>query len=801
MAEKKHGAFATNNVDLMESNLSVEISTFKDSHLSKVESHDSYFLGENLELDSKNKYKIILEKILSGSYEISNLDGYDINGLGNFVLEEIKNEKYFTPLAKLSVKIIFFSSFENIARVSTLTKKLLEISKSLVNLNDGSYNEFYDLLTENLSSSQLKKLYDAFVPEEALPEVTAKLKTRKRKKQERTRKRAIKKRNNRTVSIKNRVKVTEAIINLMDNRNRYGSTPNSVNSNYKVSFFGLDDSAREAVCWRELEREKTGNKDLARLAGAVAWNIWLFKKPLLQKYCEEKGIEYKKLGFLETAELTKEAMAYFSEEEIGEILDGAVERKMKGYERRYVEGAKEKKKGHAVSIGAEFEIIKPKFELGLIYAWYESLDREKRGDKLTDNPKIEEGFMLLAEVKDAKRDYEYLFKELEALEEFLNGPYIKGMPPGDLKNLKKRRKEYRQNLKKAEKYYLGITKLLEKLLLIPDEESTYSPQNSFSRSTGWVDFPKVSDIAIEAFDMFTHHMSQLQSLGHRHTTDSFGEHAFDFNEGDSTRDPYGLYLREIWELAEGGFHDLEVDRRPLHVTLGFYEYALEAKEKNRAKFLEIGYNDFSNGKELKIYQESSLLNFVMYSTGWANRELIESFRDLDRKKKKRKQRATIVSFKDTGRSTAIRARHEGTTALGLEFRMFAPSKRDLPRLFSALGDLGTAMVSYIKINEGGSDKIDKVDLELAEVWGDFREKAMNIYMSGFSENYKLKLIQSGEYKKLFFDANYWVKGNPDFVNQFYRKMSDDFDQPEGVVADMRTLVRDTKRKVKDILEG
>ncbi len=579
-------------------------------------------------------------------------------------------------------------------------------------------------------------------------------------------------------------------------------------SGSSVSYLGLDRSGKEALCWRELELSKSGNIELARIAATIAWKIWLFKVPLLEAYCREKNVDMEGLNFSMRAQLTKEAVENFSDEERAIILDTAVEREVEKRKKSLVPEDREEFKGKRVSLGDELEIIEPPVETAAIYGWYENLDRSTNEDSMAHMDTIQEVFEIVSNYKDAEVQLVTSAKKIAKAKRLL---LQKPERVGRSKSIEK--KEFftsqvlelvedidNQRVKKILLNYIAETEngifesdllknviqVLElaykkKLLDVQQLKVTFFDlyervefDEGYASLSSSVSGVSGSSTTVKIMlDVFKHHMGQAQVLGHKYKSDSYGEHALAHVSGDY-KNPYGMYSRELWELAQAGFHDLEVDARPMHLTIGWEAYMKRGLSLPSSVFLS----------------EASILNFALMGSGTGFRQYILDYKKANEEAKaKGKRRARIDYHGDTGRMDIIRFR-QSMPYTQMEFRGFAPSKWDLPRLQKDLGYLGTAMIAYL-FCKYCPDSADEIDKQLSEIWLQFRArvKAMHSKKKKF-----LSLENANEWQ---FDEQYYV-GRRENVEYFYDVVSSSYGKKRGFMAEMNRAVREARVAVMKI---
>ncbi len=580
-----------------------------------------------------------------------------------------------------------------------------------------------------------------------------------------------------------------------------------------ANFLGLDRSGREALCWRELELSRALNEDYSRLAATIAWRIWLFKEPLAQHYASSHNIDFSSLSFSQRAEITKTAAEHYSEEEMAAILDAAVEAELEKRKGLLVPETRKKFKGKKVTLGAELEIINPPFELGLQYSWYENLDRNLFGDSLAHSEEINDDFLRFAQWKDAQEvlsNVKRLAFKVQNLQKYINIDDRSAISDEEKKRVEDDVRELISQIDTAEvrmpfldymnssefdyldRELLQILNQIWNLRLMQSvsrERNLREQFNAFIEKTeGEQRYKKLAVYKYDYFlqdlsrkasimlDAYKHHMGQAQAIGHNYTYDSLGEHALSYVSGDF-KQPYRLYAREIWGLAQAGFHDLETDSRPMHITIGWEEY------------FDRGFSISSDD----VLREASILNAGLMATGVGFRKYNTSFQaeysETMRKKKKHKQ---IINYGDTGRRRVLRSRQFTDEYWTIEFRGFSPSKKDIPRLFNQVGWLGTAMIAYLCC-EKYPHQVDDVDRQLAQVWETYRETMVELFE------------KERDFPPLF-KANSWKVG--DFTDSvegrqltnFYRAVSRSNIRQSGFAINVKAAVFAAEKGVQRIFE-
>ena len=762
----------------------------------------------------KSELKQLLLELIEHSYsdtQIGHLDfsyNHQLGVVSRVLISELEKKDHLSAILRAGIKLLIALSLTRYKETLPLVEEsLFKILVRLKERKTTDFEWFYDTLTASLTPSQLEKLVrisvpegiaprpavivadthrlaklrSLFVPEPELPEVPEQRQSE--------------------------YSVAARLIKL------YTSQPyTSVVSGSSAAFLGLDRSGREAICWRELEMSRSKNKDLAKLAGTIAWKIWLFKRPLLKQYCHDNAIEYASLSFSQRAELTQQAVQTYSQEAAVKILDDAVEKELESRKKRFKPETRAEFKGKRVSIGAELEMNEPPFELGILYGWYENLEREQNNDSLAFKEVIEEQFTQLAAWKDAQErkhtvskfakqtadllqqvsaasesdqsaqlDGDLVYQQVIELVENITNQPLKELLEKMMANrnigvatnprfLEKINAYWQNEQAAAESNELQKEHEFHSLLFKNRGKEEYQQMQS---TIGLPRDRRTSPEQRKVFDIFQHYMGQAQALGHAHSFDSYGEYALAPIDGDF-QDPYGLFSREIWELAHGARHDLEVAERPLHITIGWEAYTRRGLKLEQEELL----------------RESSLLNFALTASGVGYRKYAEDFHaaNMQAQSEGEPSRVQITQYGDSGRATMIRFRGQNYPQT-VEFRGFAPSKSDLPKLAKQLGNLGTAMIGWFAFNK--LDSFDIVDVELARIWSEFRVKLVAIYK------------QYDNFPQLF-NANHWGQGGyGDFyalISNFYTEISNSMDDKDGFMQTVARLVKDTEMKVKAVFK-
>lgn len=721
-----------------------------------------------------------------------------INKIGNKIVNELQSGNTLTDIHKAGIQLLI-SLLMNDDR-GVLINVQISLESILDNLEGKreDYEWFYNTLLQNLTQSQQDKLKRAFVPELLdLPLVEQPNNEVSKPKL------IIKKISKYFVPDHDQIPredfntrmQSKFVIRLIE---LFASTSyNKSVSESSAGFLGLDRAGKEAVCWQQLELSRSNNEDLSRLAGAIAWKVWLLKNPLLKKYCLDNGIEFNDLSFSKRAELTKKAVETYSEEERTSILDQAVEKELERRKKRFQPETRPEFKGKRVSIGVELEIIYPPFDLGVIYAWYENLDRSSVGETMVYEKEVNEQFSRLAVVRDLQELYRKVSHISQKADELVKKVDSTNREETDRDVLRSRvqelidlipNQEFKVKLiskseglelgiidpnilKSISNYWKSVLYMIDLKRLKAKEQfdsliETKLGEEEYEKKSFYGLRQKISRDAKIMLDFFLHQMGQAQSLGHKFSYDAYGEHALDYVSGDH-HDPYGLLSREIWELAHSLFHDFEFDERPMHITIGWKE--------RFERGLKIS--------ELDVTTECSILNFALIVSGLGNRKFIQDFHEKNLLAiSEGREGADVLDYYENGRSTFIRYRgFQPKSVDSIEFRGFAPSKNDFPKLASKLGNLGTAMIAWFAVQEPGG--YDQVDSKLAEIWTNFRERI------------------EAEYNKYYqfpplFEANYWMwQSNLPKITNLYREISNTLYVEDGLMNTVAKIVTDAERQV------
>lgn len=703
-----------------------------------------------------------------------------VSQIAAFIEKTILEKKQLTKQAKDLIDLMLAISLNGSYGVLETNRSGLIKVLNLLEADSEDFNWFYKRVTSHLSQSQLLKMQEAVLG----------LRYKNKK-----------------IDFASKHKLITEIIKLFNHCefDDYKIT----NIHDSTSFLGLDASGKEAIVWQKLELSRSGDGNLARLAGVIAWRNWLFKEPILKAYCLKNGIDFNKLPFSKRAALTKKAISRFSKAKLAEIIDESIQVELDRRKKSLEVEENPKFINKRVSMGIELEMSGLIFELAIIYAWYENLDRSLAGDSIAYSNEIERLFKQMGEFKDQKEVADKFKVKKSDIAQIIKS-FRKDLTADELNDLKKQvepiisdlpDKSLKDSLElwlKDNPINLDVLQLIQKIwetkfdsvnqsftksresfrslfLKTPKTHSKYISQSVFANEMP----PEYPDIAKKLLDIFKHHMGQIQPLGHKLRRDAFGEYALAHTSGNF-KDPYRFNLRETWELAKTAFHNLNVDNRPMHVTIGWKE--------------DVDKRRISISLDL-VYKESSLLNFALMSTGWTNRSFITEFKEKNEAKLAAEgTKATVSKIKDIGQGRLINFRESSRSLYGVEFRGFSPAPgMDQARLFSALGNLGTAMKAYMVVESVSDDKDDKekvddVDLKLHKIWQKFRNKVEIIYG------------RAGTLPSLF-KANDWQ--SDDFsqpITNFYLKMSEDLDKDEGLVADMRKLIQETISDVDQVFD-
>lgn len=741
-------------------------------------------------LQKISEYDLNEKKYLSVEYDSV------VRRIGDVILRQMQDRTQLTQILKAGIQLLISLSMAQ--RRGVIENVGMYLGLILSDLKEKKATDFewlYDTLTQYLTQSQLEKLTKAYMPDGIEP-------------------RSVTGKNANLLGRMRSALVADTVPADFSQKREsefemaskliklYTSlTYKSIVKGSSAGFLGLDRSGKEAISWKELEMSRSKNKDLAKLAGAVAWKTWLFKRPLLKKYCADNNIVYADLPFSQRAELTKKALETYREEEVSKILDDAVEAELERRKKVFKPETREKFKGKRMSLGAELEINIPPIDLGVLYGWFENIDRERVNDNIAYKKEVEEQFAKLAVWRDLEEEYVKIWRIAQKAKDLLLAAtsdepiqtestvfnekvkeLVEQITKPDLKDLLSQVVSDPANnladpelLQVISDHWQGVLSRIE-----PKREA--AKKNFFAFVTPKSDDRGYARKGIQAmdhqkpasrdakimFDIFQHRMGQAQALGHPYKGDSFGEYAFDYISGDF-HDPYGLFSREIWELAHASFHDLEVTERPLHMTLGWREYY------NRGLVLT----------ESEAKREASLIHFALSFSGVGYRKAITDFHAQNLEAKAQgKEGATLTEYGDTGRETIIRIRESGYFST-MEFRGFAPSKKDFPKLSRQLGNLGTAMIAWFAVNK--LDNFDAIDVKLAKIYIEFRQKMVELH---------------AQYDNLpsLFNANRTTRSHNASVEQIYREISNTFEDEDGLMNRIAKLVSDTERQVEAVFK-
>lgn len=751
-------------------------STKRAKGLLKLPERVSREMNRTKNSDIFDTLETLAEEIKSGSFR--NMSAWLVPQISNYIEKVLIEKNSLSSESKYLIKtLLAFSFANNNIVIKSCEESLMKIIGKLVQFeNKDDLNWLFETLVSYLSKSQKSKLQEAYLSEST---------------------------DDSLIESGGKYLLTLKLIKLFYSHVRMMHMVNMDSP----GFLNLDNSAKEAVCWKELEFSRSKNPDFARLAGTIAWRNWLFKEPLLKAYCKQNDLDFKQLNFGQKADLTKKILTQFSQEEMAQILDEATSVELERRKAVLKTETNPKLINRRVSVGIELEVKTPPFELAVIYAWFENLDRSLANDSIAFNSEIDKLFQQIIKIKILMEDILDYTHASSAIGEISEG-YEKRIYVGKQEELKEKVNllisiipeqqfanglhawliENKVNLEVLEL----IKKYFEKILIIVrgklelekrnfifplTETNNTDPKYNVQAiigSTLRADLPDISHVLL---DIFKHHMGQSQMLGHGIGGDAFGEYALAYTSGNFKK-PYSAHLRETWELAKTAFHSLETKKRPMHATIGWKE-----DSKNRELLIQ----------EEIVKQESSLLHFALFCTGWMNREDILEFRDINRLKQAEGRRnATVEQYKDTGRGYLIRTRSDEDGLYGVEFRGLSPAGgMDQARLFEAFGDLGTAMKAYIfvesrKLNSLG--KIDSIDLKLHRIWKKFKEKVKKIHE------------QYNDFPNLY-DADSWKSyTHSHTLTNLFLVLSEDLDDEKGLVASMRNLIKETTEEINTYLD-
>lgn len=727
---------------------------------------------------------------------IDAIDQFEINRLTSFIDLRLEKGGKFDTETQVAIKLLLLMTLSKDERVLTSARsKLFDLIKLISKnkkqsrlwpsktgsdkVNEENLNWFYDQVISNFTESQIKKIIETHGLDSNMDIENP---TKEQKKE-----------------------LLEKLINLSTNNIKILDSKYSVrfiSKNDSPSYFGLDNCGKEAICWQQLEMSRSKNIDYGRLAATIAWKTWLFKKPLLKDYCLKNNIKHESLNFSEKARLTREAVLSYSEKEIATILDSSIEAELE--KRKSLLKVEENQKfiNKRVSMGIELEIGEPPFETALIYAWYENLDREQYDDSIAYSEKIEEMFKNLSALRDKESELQGINKKLSVSDQLLND--FTSDEDSKKENLLNRvnnlideieSEEIKMNLKnwlqtnEVNKEFLEVIKSyweskykrtqleVRKANLIfysfLDKERTqdYQPQRTASNKSLPI---RASNETYILLDLFSHHMGKIQAIGHSVGTDAYGEYNLAYTSANF-REPYRVNIRQNWELAEAGFHDLEIKSRPIHASIGWDE------DREKRKF---------HLKTESLRRKASVINFALMTTGWTNMQVIIDIKNNNEAIKKDGMITVVSEHRDTGRSKMVRERPDGEpNCYAVEFRGLSPRKNEHGRLFPALGNLGTIMKANLVAesdSEYSTDIADDVDKKLSEIWIRFETKVTDIY-NQFTSIAPL------------YDANAWAnERSSNSVKNFYLKVVEDYDKSDGVVAQMRSLILETNKEIDTV---
>lgn len=559
-----------------------------------------------------------------------------------------------------------------------------------------------------------------------------------------------------------------------------------------------------------------------RLAGALAWKHWLFKEPLLKAFCAKNGKDFHQLTFSEKAMFTKKATRRFSKKKMAEVIDQTIRDELTLLKNKLKPETRKEFLNKQVSMGVEREIGIVPFDLAAMYAWYENVDREIHGDSLPFAQETNELFQLVAQIKDNQEKIGQLTQKIGTLEQITDAlkkdatisssdlhslatSIIDGISDQQVKSALAKILE--NGLFFDPSVLDGIKNtILQRSINVAKDVSTrlkLTFNNLLQRSKDNYDDYKVlgskelgnpySNLARKMLDIFMYHMGQSQSLGHLVKSDSLGEYALQSTSGNF-KNPYRVNLRESSELFKNLFFDPTISA-PIHITIGWHEDAVEREV---------------HLTEDKVVPEASVLHFALIASTLGDKKTVDLYRKENEKFQTQEKRDGVVSsFKDTGRGLLIRRRWDQATKtffVAVEFRGFSPEPGvDQVRFFSSIGNLGTAMKSYLFVEQMQSEnkQPDAIDLALAQIWVDFRQKVELIYG------------QYGDIPPLT-NANRWLKTvsdidsqttskeNPEFsqekTTRFYQKLSEEQHKENGLVAQMKQLIVQTTQQIEAVFK-
>lgn len=730
----------------------------------------------------------IREPYLDGEMNDNDLSGddyQDVQDIDTYLEKylENKNLKFDKNIQYCTAVLLRLTISDHESYVQTANNELKKIIEALKN-NQTEFNRLYNYILKYFSKSQISKLNQAYLKKETNFE-----------------------------SAENKFKFLLKIVELIAPNST--KEKNIVNENEPQEFLGLDKHVREAVAWKELEYSRSKNKDLSRLAGAIAVKVWLFKEPLLKKYCEFKKIDFNSLKFSQKAKLTKKAMGYYSKDKIAEILDEAVEKELEKRKKTFSPELKTKYKNKRVSIGVELETGIPPFEIATMFSWYENIDRKSAGDSLVFAQTFEQIFEDFAKYKDIQQNMDILEKceliitkndkkrkskeIIEKVKSIINdieNTKVKNSFLDFLEKSKSVSMEFVTFLKKYLDTELQIAKAKYYSFKIKQKYEKRKYDSVAGDEMEGID-ENLPDKSHQLMDVFRHHMGQIQSLNHSVNGDAYGEYNLDYFRGN-LKNSHRFYLREIWELSKAGFHDLELKDRPLHVTIGWKND--DDKEDDDEENNELIPDDswevirseiIKKDEYIMLQKEASILNFALLTSGWGNKDFIFKLNQ-----RKNADSKLISDYSDSGRASIIRSRlkrkKNGKFIISaVEFRDFSTNQRDLPRLLQSLEQLGTAMRGFLTLegNKKNNQKKHNVDKKLHKIWLTFAKKVEDIH-DKFDDAPPL------------YDANSWINNDcSEKVNSYYKKLIEDFNKPDGVVIEMRNLIRKTVAEIEAVFEN
>ncbi|MBP7700507.1 hypothetical protein KA111_00430 [Candidatus Woesebacteria bacterium] len=754
-------------------------------------------LAKNLKNPKHEYIKGVLGiKEYSEPKQIIDIEDSNLFSIDYSVISKLKEKEELTDEIKLTISTIILylptNKKDEIIKAKSMILSILDKIKH----NENNVEWLYKELAKNLTKSQLEKI---------LKINDLKIDLNK-------------------IKSNQKIEIINPMLNMFTDLSTSKTHNAKLNKGDSTTFLGLDNSGKEAACWQKLEMKKSNNIDYARLAGYIAWRTWLFKKPLLKEYCRQKKLDYGNLNFSQRAKLTKEAVQKFSKDEMATILNSYIEKEL--HKRKKLLGVENRQAfiNKRATLGLELEIGELPFETAAIYAWYENLDRNSEGDSLAQTKDVNQLFKKLSIYRDENDltiNLNYLFaKTVELAGKIINEKkdesddtkfkdeliaLIKKIPKngdqpksfiswlsknkvskpflGAVLNHIRQKIDYHELLKKKAKF--DFDDLVE-INPSDSKNSKYISQYSSSGRMLENSHPEKKHIL---YDIFRHHMGQAQIFGHGIGSDAYGEYQIDYTR-PNLKNPSRVNLRQNFELAEAAFHDLDLEEKPIHATVGWKEDFLERKIKVEESVAE---------------RIASIINFALITTGWTERKTLEILSD-QIKKLTSNQKISISEFKITGNNVQTRLRADYTSEIiyGCEFRGFSPNKKDLVRLLQGLGNLGTLMkaklasIFFEKSNNNASfireifeiKKIDKVDKKLALIWDKFEAGVLEIY-NQFENIPPLN------------NANLWntTGVSKTQLTNYYLKIAEDLEKPDGVVAQMRKLIAETTKEIEAVFAG